>query len=43
LKSSEEAGPEPSYVELTMTEFLIGQEGSTFKGIYPLIKKFMEI
>jgi len=34
---------EPSYEEFTMTEFLIGKEGSAFKGIYPLIKKFMEV
>lgn len=26
-----------------MPEFLIGKEGTAFKGIYPLVKKFMEI
>jgi hypothetical protein len=34
---------EPSYEEFTITEFLIGKDSSSFKGIYPLIKKFMEI
>ena len=34
---------EPEYVEYTISEVLIGQEGTEFKGIYPMIKKFMEL
>jgi hypothetical protein len=43
LISSKKEGTEPEFVEYTITEILTGQEGSNFKGIYPLIKKFMEL
>ena len=43
MKSSEKDNVEPEFEEITITEILIGKEGSTFNGIYPLIKKFMEL
>jgi hypothetical protein len=41
--SSNKEMVEPEFVEYTISEILIGQEGSNFKGIYPIIKKFMEL
>ena len=33
----------PEYEEMYIYEILKGKEGSSFKGIFPLIKKFMEV
>lgn len=33
----------PEYKELYVSEILTGKDGTNFKGIYPLIRKFMEI